>query len=385
MRITYFVERFWPYIGGLEVASAALLGELAARGHEVAVITDNASGRLPDRDSLGGVAVHRFDIAEPFRVGVGADVQRSRSAIARLRRRLRPDLVHAVFLGSAGCYAAATADAYPAPVLLAFHVMWPPLPAAQSAALRALVAGADWVTTCSHATLRMLLRDGVALPQTCSVITSASPLPDREPSPPTMDPPLLLYVGRLSPEKGVDVAIAAFASLQDRLPAARMLVVGDGPERPRLSAQAETLGVSGKVDFTGWVAPAAVPDLLARASIVVIPSRFEPFGLTAQEAAWAGRPIVASDTTGLAEQLVHGETALLVQPDDQAALADAIRALAGDPQRATALGRAARRAAERAQTVASYADCHEELYERLTARWRSVRGPSETHFARSLG
>jgi glycosyltransferase involved in cell wall biosynthesis len=151
------------------------------------------------------------------------------------------------------------------------------------------------------------------------------------------------------------------------------MIGGDGPERARLQEQAHALGIADAVEFTGWIAPPAVPQLLARASVVLIPSRAEGFGLTALEAAWAGRPIVACAVGGLAEQLSHGETALLVPPQNPAALAAAAIELLSDRRRALAIAAGARRAAGRAATVDECADRHEYLYGELIARWATPR------------
>ena len=99
-----------------------------------------------------------------------------------------------------------------------------------------------------------------------------------------------------------------------------------------------------------------------------MPSRIEPFGLVALEAAQLGRPVVASAVDGLPEVVVHGETGLLVPPDDPAALARAIAVLLDDPLRARALGAAARRRAETVFAWDRYVAAHEQLFEKILCR-----------------
>ena len=141
----------------------------------------------------------------------------------------------------------------------------------------------------------------------------------------------ILCVARLAPEKGIDVLLSAM----ERLPDARLLVAGDGPERNELEASA------GKnVAFLGFVED--IPALLERAALVVVPSRSEGLGLSALEAMAAGKPVVASRIGGLCEVVVHGETGLLVPPGDPEALAEALKSLLADPARARKMGEAGR-------------------------------------------
>ncbi len=177
-----------------------------------------------------------------------------------------------------------------------------------------------------------------------------------------------LCAARLTPEKGIDSALAALRRVLDRVPSARLVIAGDGPERSALEGQALSLGISGAVEFLGWVAPPAIARLLQRASVAVIPSRREGFGLFALEAALARRPIVASSVGGLAENLRHRETALLVPPDDPGALAAAALELVAAPERATRMADVARQTAMECWPAARHADGCEELYERLRRR-----------------
>ncbi len=365
MRILHLTERFWPYIGGIEVAGAALLPELCRRGHEVTVVTDDGGGRLPSRGEFQGVAIHRFPIVRSSRAARIDQVRRSGQAVAALRHRFRPDVVHAVFLGATTCYATATEEAHPAPILLSFHGPWLRLELQGAAALDRVIERAGWITACSQSTLAELVREWRVDPARASVIANGIEPPAAAPVRPVMDPPVLLCVARLGPEKGIDVAIAALPRVLERLPRARLEIAGDGPERVALERQATELGLSDAVGFLGWVAPPDVQRLLARASVAVVPSRREGFGLFALEASLSGRPVVASSVGGLAEILRHGETAQLVPPDDPYALADAVVQLVADSGFACDLADAARRAALGRWTAKRNADAYEDLFRRL--------------------
>ena len=142
----------------------------------------------------------------------------------------------------------------------------------------------------------------------------------------------LLYVGRLSPRKGPDVAIDAVAHLTAQGVDAHLELLGgvfpgyEWYERG-LHEQVERLGLTDRVVFTGF--RPSIWDALARADVAVVPSREEePFGNTAVEAVLAGRPVVVSAIGGLAEAIDGFASALPVQPDDPALLAEAVLRIA---------------------------------------------------------
>ena len=120
-------------------------------------------------------------------------------------------------------------------------------------------------------------------------------MPDLEPTPPPFDAPRVLYAGRLVREKGVDVAIDAFAAITTRFPKAHLVIAGDGVTRQDLEQQVVDLCLQDRVEFVGWVDPEKMPALINSSTIVVMPSRWEePFGLVALQAAQMARPIVAT-------------------------------------------------------------------------------------------
>jgi glycosyltransferase involved in cell wall biosynthesis len=139
----------------------------------------------------------------------------------------------------------------------------------------------------------------------------------------------LLYVGRLSPAKGVQDAITALAAL----PGAHLDVVGRGTPQQRrdLAALAAEIGVEARVHF-GEAARTDLPRIYRSADAVLFPSRWaEPFGLVPLEAMACSTPVIATGTGGSGEYLRDGGNALVVRPGDPAALAAAVRRLAADP------------------------------------------------------
>ena len=140
--------------------------------------------------------------------------------------------------------------------------------------------------------------------------------------------PRVLFVGRLTPQKGVGTLVAAVGLLKD--PSARVLLVGDGPERPALERQAERIGVGDRLHFVGFLAHERLPAMFSHADLLVLPSLYEELGTVLLEAMQAGLPIVASKTGGVPDVIEDGVNGLLVPPADPGALARAIDRLLAD-------------------------------------------------------
>jgi len=130
---------------------------------------------------------------------------------------------------------------------------------------------------------------------------------------------IVLTIGRLVQQKGHRYLLQAAA----RVPNAVFVLLGDGPEQSALEAQASALGVRNRVVFLGYRQD--VPDLLACADLLVLPSLFEGLPLSVLEAMAAGKPVIATDVGGTSEVIEPEQTGLLVPPANPGALAGAIR------------------------------------------------------------
>jgi glycosyltransferase involved in cell wall biosynthesis len=160
------------------------------------------------------------------------------------------------------------------------------------------------------------------------------------------EPPHVLYVGRLSEEKGVLELVDACRGLP-------LVVLGDGPLRARVPGA------------LGFVPPAELGPYFERAAVVAAPSRREGYGVAAREAMAWGRPVVATAVGGLVDAVEDDVTGVLVAPGDVAALRAALVALLDDPERRARLGAAGR---ERVSTLEAAADATVELYESVVRR-----------------
>jgi glycogen(starch) synthase len=363
VRVLFWSGNFWPVIGGAEILAAKLLPALCRRGYEFTVITSQRPLNRANEEMYNGIPVFRF----PFRENLNqvSQLVEIKQRIEKLKVQFAPELIHISAVEKDHVFQLLTAGTYRAPLLVTLHNALAQEAERSDSWLGRLITSADWVS-CVSASVLFATRK--TLPSTAcrsSVVYNGLDIPPVTPKSAPADAPKLLCLGRLKIRKGFDVALKAFASIAGRFPEARLVVAGDGPERPSLERQAAQLGIDGVVDFIGWVAPEDVPALVTNATVVVMPSRHEPFGLVALDAALMARPIVASRVGGLMEVVTHGKSGLLVEPDDSAGLAEALAFLLENRDLAAEMGRIARRSA---QTVFSWNRCvdgYDELYQKL--------------------
>ncbi|HEY0971925.1 MAG TPA: glycosyltransferase [Gemmatimonadales bacterium] len=183
----------------------------------------------------------------------------------------------------------------------------------------------------------------------------------------------LLFVGRLTRQKGVDRLLEALSRMRR---AASLTVVGDGPEGPTLHRLASTLGMGERVRWLPSVPQPELAPLYREATAVVVPSHEEGLGLVAVEAMLSGAPVVAFDSGGLRDVVVHERTGLLVPAGDVDALAGALDHLL-DPAAADMRYRLASAARERALATFS----PQAVARRYADIYRQLSGPAGRHAA----
>ncbi|NJC71818.1 glycosyltransferase family 4 protein [Planosporangium thailandense] len=356
--------------GGIGRHVASLAGGLVGVGAEVTVCGPAET----DRQFAFTAAGARFVPVE-----IPASPQpRDAAAVRALRRSLRaaaPDVVHAHGL-RAGLVAALARPAG-CPLVVTWHnqVLAQGVRGRVYRQLEGYVARAADVTLGASTDLvnravALGARDArlgaVAAPDLAPATRSVDEV--REEFGIAADRPLVLSVGRLHPQKGYDVLVAAASRWRTCRPAPAVVVAGSGPAYMSLAAQisqqrAPVLLAGHRTD---------VPDLLAAADLAVVTSVWEARQLFAQEAMRAGTPLVATSVGGLPELV--GDAALLVPPGDVDALDEAVRLLLDDRQLRAEYGR---RGAERAATWPTEADTLAQVcavYDEVTER---VRGASQ--------
>ena len=141
-------------------------------------------------------------------------------------------------------------------------------------------------------------------------------------------------VGRMTSQKGFDYLLKAFPRILQSEPKARLLLIGDGYMRSELEALARKEGIADRVTFAGFISDGDLVSTLRSSNVVVVPSRFEPFGIVALEAMAAGAPVVVSGVGGLAEIVDDNVDGLEVEPGNPRAIADAVVRVLSDPEAA---------------------------------------------------
>lgn len=294
-------------------------------------------------------------------------------AALRLARRERPDVVNAHWILPAGFVALAVRKLLGIPYAVTVH-------GGDAYGLRGSVMDrlksvvldtADAVAPVSVDIARNLPGGGdhQAIPMGVPMERIAGDAGPREPA-----HGRFLFVGRLAAKKGIDVAIRALTLVPD----ARLRVVGDGPERDALEALSRDLGLTDRVRFVGKLPNDEVLREMAVAQALLIPSVVAPNGdrdgtpVVLAEAVAACTPVIASDLGGLAEQIVHGRTGVLVPSGDVESLAGAMRWFLDDPEVGEGF---ARRALQRMRggplDLAATRDRYHEMIERVLGRERS--------------
>jgi glycogen(starch) synthase len=367
MRLMVWSTSFWPHLSGVEVLATCWLTALRERGHDVRVVTLQDSPHLPADDVYHGIPVHRVPVRQALASGNLDELSRLRAQVADLKRRFQPDLVHVYHAGPEILLHQETLAAHPVPVLVTLHQSYPDRIVRPETLHGNLLRSATWVTACSRAVLAHAQAQLPEIRPRSSVIPNSLPMPALPVASLPFDPPRLLCLGRVVAEKGFDLALGALARLAQRYPQLRLVVAGDGAARAELTRRAAELAISDRVDFIGWVPPGEVPALLNACTIVLVPSRHEPFGLVALQAAQMARPVVATAVGGLPEVVADQDTGLLIEPNNAAALAGAVGVLLENPDAAAAMGRAARSRAQDRFAWTRYVDAYDRLISRLVS------------------
>ena len=338
-------------IGGSERHLLTLLPALAERGIEVLLVGLDDPGWDP-KDFYGALHV------PAVRIRSAHDLDPL--LLVRLARTLRADVVH-THLVHADVYGGLAATLRGTRLVSTKHNDDPFRTGPFRFVERRLGRLADRVVAITESLRRFTIeRVGIAAEKVETIPYGLDRLPEAWGKNPPDDVPdgacVLLAIARLTPQKGIDVAVRALPDLPDDTV---LVVLGEGPERGRLEQLARTLGVDRRLFLQG-----RVPDVAAwleRATALVHPARWEGFGLGVLEAMLAGLPVVASNVSSLPELVVDAETGYLVPPDDPSALA---RALVGALERPS-LGAAGRERARRVFSVDRMAETTADLYGRL--------------------
>lgn len=219
----------------------------------------------------------------------------------------------------------------------------------------------DLVVANSHYVQKQLAEGGI---ESAEVVWNG--VPEVKQRPPLSGPPTITYAGRLVAEKGVDVLIHAFSEIVDRLPQARLLIAGAGPERDALVELIKYLGLDQRASILGQLNSSEMEAAFSGGWVHAVPSVCaESFGLSAAEAMMRGTAVVGSRTGGLMEIISESDTGLLVVPGDTASLRDGLLHILEDRNRAERMGRQARHRARQLMTQKRWISRFLDIYSNL--------------------
>jgi len=388
MRVLMVSWEYPPHaVGGLGRHVSGLAVALAAAGHDVVVLTPSKDHQARE-ELIEGVRVIRSAI-DPTLIPFDTQLLGWALALehALIRRGLallcdwRPEAVHAHdwLVAHAGI---ALAEAAGVPLVATIHAteagrwrgwLTGPISHAVHSIESWLCTRADRLIVCA-ASMREEVSVLFGLPvDGIDVITNGIDAAAWQVSPRRRHEaqerwrttgPLVVCVARLEWEKGVHDLIDAIPRLRRRFPGLRVVVAGDGTQRDWLAQETARNRVGRTVRWAGELDQPVVAELLAACDVAVVPSRYEPFGLTVLEAAASGAPLAVSDLGGPAEFVVDGRTGRTFAPGEPSDLADAVTGLLRDRASAKRMARNARAVVRRhhgwadvaARTVEVYAD-----------------------------
>ncbi len=350
MRIALFTETFLPKVDGIVTRLRHTVEQLQRHGHEVLVVCPAGAPKSHHGAQIYGLTAFPLPLYPELKIAV------PRPAIRQVLEQFRPDLIHVVnpaVLGVAGIYYAKVLNL---PLVASYHTHLPQY--LQHYGLGAL-EGFLWellkamhnqaqLNLCTSTAMVAELRDrgierldlwqrGV---DTDMFNPSLASLKVRQRlSQGHPDSPLLLYVGRVSPEKEIE----QIKPVLEAIPGARLAIVGDGPHRDALQKHFQGT----PTNFVGYLRGMELAAAYASADAFIFPSRTETLGLVLLEAMAAGCPVVAANSGGIPDIVTDGVNGYLFDPQDpQGAVVATQRLLAAESERES-LRAEARREAER--------------------------------------
>ena len=382
MRIALFTNNYLPFCGGVTISVETLRQGLEAAGHEAWVFgprlagAQDSSTRIVRYPSIPATTYPEFALAVPY----------SRR-IAKTFTGLDFDVVHAHHPFLLGPAARRLARRTRRPLVFTYHTRYEkyahyvplPLGLVESAAIRlsaGFAAKADAVLAPSAVIRDELHARGVRAP--IAVVPTGVDLERFRPGDRAaarrslgvgQGEPLVLYVGRLDREKSVDRVLGAFERVASTIPAARLVLVGQGTEAERLRRTAASLPVAERIRFLGLRPHDSLAECYQAADVFLFASETETQGLVLAEAAACGLPAVAVDAPGCDEVVRDGDTGILTK-GNSAALAEAVIGLLLDPERRRAMARRAREVAEHLFDVKLQIDRTMAVYADAVARLR---------------
>jgi glycosyltransferase involved in cell wall biosynthesis len=357
---------FPPEVGGLESHAYYLCKELVRRGHDVTMLTSLSRPGLPARQDMAGISVVRKWFPQK-RTPAGWAAHTLLTMPEHMKLARNADILHAQTFASAlpGMRAKRKLGL---PLVITLHTshflklakkpFWQPV-------LRRIIQSADWLLAASEEIRDVALglyphprAEAVTNGVDTEMFAPLAPVAQRAAS----ARPRVIVPRRLFEKNGVEYFVRALPLIVREVPIDAVLV-GDGPERPKLESLVQELGVSDNVTFMGARPNDEMPALLASADVAILPSLMEATSVAALESMSCAVPVAASRVGGLPE-IIDETVGTLFEPADPESLARALVQLLRSPD-LRERGRAARERVVTQWSVARLARRHEEIYETL--------------------
>lgn len=354
MKVLFWTGGFWPRIGGIETQAIQFVEELQKRGHEILVLAQKDRPSWSDEENYRGITIKRFDF---YAINRDPDVNFfifANNYLKALVDDFKPDIINLNSL--IGCNAflfLLLRKMFAVPAILTMHC---------TSSVKEISAHVDHICCVSNYVLGKIERACRHKNSPLKVIYNGLSTPDVSPSPISFSPPTILGIGRLTHEKGFDILIKAFSILKKDISNARLIIVGDGEKQKYLKRLVSELEIKDHVQFTGELSREEIFNIINQSTFVVVPSRFETFGLVALESMLMQRPVIASNLGGLPEVISNGETGILVKPKDPIALCAAMQHLLSQPEKLIRMGMCARLQATEKFSLQNNVDQYERLF-----------------------
>lgn len=373
MKIAIATAVYYPQINGVAVFSHNLACGLAARGNEVVVICPSQNGKnhvemqdgvrvcylrsvdvkvypdqihdVPEKHKLMGVSLPKM----MYRHGLRASVFPSHE-VKRILDDFEPDVVHVQVSDPIGLSVASYARKRGIPVVTTEHnqpevitdslkigLLKKPVNAMLSAYFRNRQSKSDFVTMPTELAIRKLIGEGAEFPVPVAAVSNGVDLSRFGPGKADSSiyrkykipsgVPIVLYIGRVDPEKEVRRVIQAFSKARMRVPTAELVIVGDGVEKSKLEASAKNLP---EVHFLGRILPPDLYELYKVGTVFATASPIETQGIVLIEAAASGLPLIAVDAGAVAEVCRDGENGVLCRPGSVEEMTEAMVRILSD-------------------------------------------------------
>jgi glycosyltransferase involved in cell wall biosynthesis len=358
MRVLLATESYYPNIDGGAVARRNLAMRLSKKGHEVAVVAPGSKS-INYEEELDGIRIFRL---KSRTLPIYDDYKFCAFPIFEVRRIIKeyqPDIIDMNSPYQIGMSALAWGKKQGVPVIGTVHVQPENMLMTVEKAkflfnllermawlyIINVFNRCDWVTSPTQTAIDMLRDHGLsakAIPISSGIDLNifkpendAVYLRDRFDIP---DKPIVLYTGRISGEKRLDVLIRAMPDVLDSMDA-HLVICGAGREMENIEDMVNKLGISQNVTFTGFLSKEEFPDIYGLADIFAIPSESELQSIVTLEALASGLPVVATDKDALPEIVMNPKNGLLFDPGDSQGLSQSILTILSDDSMKKTMGR----------------------------------------------